>query len=565
MIGETDVMILNVDDDEVGRYAKSRLLSHAGYTVLEAATGTEALRLAGQQPRLVVLDVNLPDLSGIEICHQLKTEPATAVIPILLISATYVDSHWYAAGLESGADGYLTEPVEPVVFLATVRALLRAHEAEAALRQARDELELRVAKRTAALDEANRALQAEILERERAEADARRQAAQAEALARVARSFNAQLEQSQVLEIVCRETARLLNVSAAAVVLYDESRQTYSFAAGHGLPPDFLEQAGPVSMATYELSRPRSEPIWMIADVQQRPDLVNAALYAKTDVRTIAGVNMERGGRTIGTLLALMIGESRTFDDQELDLMKGVADQAALALANAGLFKEVRTGQERLRRMAQRLVSVQEEERRRLSRELHDSAGQSLTALQLNLSLVGESLSVHDSDVRQGIDEVLQLARMAYEEIRAVSHALRPPALDTVGLDQALASLCRDFARHATLTIDYQGVELPPLPDTVAVSYYRFLQEGLTNVAKHANADQVCVRLNYDDGVLSLVVEDNGVGLPPATAYSTGKPGHGMGLVGMRERFELLGGALQIESQPGEGTRLVGRCPVRLD
>ena len=565
MVGETDIFILNVDDDEVGRYAKSRLLSHAGYTVLEAATGTEALRLAGQQPRLVVLDVNLPDLSGIEICRQLKREPATAVIPILLISATYVDSHWYAAGLESGADGYLTEPVEPVVFLATVRALLRAYEAEAALRQARDDLELRVAERTAALARANEALQGEISERERAEADARRQAALAEALARVARSFNAQLEQPQVLEIVCRETARLLNVPAAAVALYEQSSQMYAFTAGHGLPPDFLEQARPVPQATYEALWTQSGSIWVIADVKQRPDLVNAPLYTKTDVRTIAGVKLERGGQTVGTLLALVFGESRVFDDQELELIKGVADQAALALANAGLFKEVQTGQQRLRRIAQRLVSVQEEERRRLSRELHDSAGQSLTALQLNLSLVRESLPPQDDDVRQGLDEVLQMANMAYEEIRAVSHALRPPALDAVGLDQALASLCRDFARHAALTVDYQGLELPPLPDTVATSYYRFLQEGLTNVARHANADQVRVNLNYADGVLSLVVEDNGAGFSPADISSTAKPGQGVGLLGIRERFELLGGALQVESQPGQGTRLVGRCPVRLD
>ncbi|MEW6379615.1 MAG: PAS domain S-box protein [bacterium] len=123
--------ILNVDDDDAGRYAIGRILQKAGFAVKEAATGRQALEMAGKiMPDLVLLDVHLPDISGFEVCKMLKADPATALIPVLHLSATYMDSHSRVAGLEGGADAYLTHPVEPPVLIATIKALLRMHQAE---------------------------------------------------------------------------------------------------------------------------------------------------------------------------------------------------------------------------------------------------------------------------------------------------------------------------------------------------------------------------------------------------------------------------------------------------
>lgn len=122
--------ILNVDDNDAGRYAVSRVLKHAGFEVLEAATGSEALKLALEMPDLILLDVNLPDINGFEVCRHLKSNPATRAIPILHVSATYKDSKSTVNGLEGGADGYLTQPVEPPVLLAHVKALIRTASLE---------------------------------------------------------------------------------------------------------------------------------------------------------------------------------------------------------------------------------------------------------------------------------------------------------------------------------------------------------------------------------------------------------------------------------------------------
>src|SRR5215470_3750282 len=133
----TTALILVVDDNEVGRYTKARILRDAGYEIIEGGTGEDAFRLVTERsPRLILLDVNLPDLDGWEVCRRLKANPDTASVAILQVSATHVREEDTVRALEGGADASLTEPIEPAVLVATVRALLRARIAEDALRDA---------------------------------------------------------------------------------------------------------------------------------------------------------------------------------------------------------------------------------------------------------------------------------------------------------------------------------------------------------------------------------------------------------------------------------------------
>jgi PAS domain S-box-containing protein len=131
--------VLTVDDSEPGRYATSRMLAQAGFEVLEASTGEEAVAVArGRCPDLIVLDMNLPDIDGLEVCDRLRADPRTASIPVLHLTATYANGEHWAAALDRGANAYLTEPVEPAVLVATVRALLRARASEVEVRHAAD-------------------------------------------------------------------------------------------------------------------------------------------------------------------------------------------------------------------------------------------------------------------------------------------------------------------------------------------------------------------------------------------------------------------------------------------
>ena len=134
--------ILNVDDYSPGRYARTKVLQHAGFKVREASTGEEALAMAEEfLPPIILLDVNLPDMSGFDVCKLIKRNPKTGAATVLHISATNIQTHHQVQGLDCGADSYLVEPVDPAVLIATIKAFLRARQAEEALRRSNEELE----------------------------------------------------------------------------------------------------------------------------------------------------------------------------------------------------------------------------------------------------------------------------------------------------------------------------------------------------------------------------------------------------------------------------------------
>jgi signal transduction histidine kinase len=253
----------------------------------------------------------------------------------------------------------------------------------------------------------------------------------------------------------------------------------------------------------------------------------------------------------------LTFNEVRHFSDDEQTFLRGLADQATLAMANAWLFSQVHAKQQQLRHLTQKLVIVQEEERQHISRELHDQAGQVLVALQISLSLLKQHLPPGDELAGQRLDEAIDLAENVLDDIRRLAHALRPPMMDERGLNGILEGLCKEFARYTQLDINYQGIDISTLSDTTPTSLYRFLQEALTNAAKHAQAKQILVRLSQQPGRICLSVEDDGIGFN----LQDGQLSNGIGLLGMRERVEMLGGLIEIDSQPGRGTRLVAMVP----
>jgi PAS domain S-box-containing protein len=279
-------------------------------------------------------------------------------------------------------------------------------------------------------------------------------------------------------------------------------------------------------------------------------------------LHSFMGVPLVFQGELIGSLNLAADGPD-AFKIKHGEIVRHVADPLAIAIQNARLFDQVRAGRERLQILSQRLVEVQEAERRRVSAELHDEAGQALTALKISLELMQSDLPPESAALRQSIREAKLLTEQTMEQLRLLARGLRPPALDAVGLNPTLEDYCRDFARVTHLAVDYSGTELPELPDAVLISLYRVVQEGLTNVARHARARQVRVRLSEDANQVSLLVEDDGQGFDMEAVKPAIKHSLGIGLLGMQERLELLGGWLEITSRPGQGTRLVARIPRR--
>jgi signal transduction histidine kinase len=216
---------------------------------------------------------------------------------------------------------------------------------------------------------------------------------------------------------------------------------------------------------------------------------------------------------------------------------------------------------ENIRRMAERAVAAQEEERQRISRELHDDLGQALTTHLIALRNLQQDLSLPTQTLFERLQSLYDQSYEIFIKIRGIARDLRPPVLDALGLKVAMQTYCTEFTRRTHLPVIFEAdASLPALPDAYNITLYRTLQEALTNVIKHAQATQVWVDLSMDDDQVTLTIQDNGVGLG---GRQTGS--NGIGLAGLRERITIAGGALTVSSTPKRGTILSAQFPGSSD
>ena len=220
--------------------------------------------------------------------------------------------------------------------------------------------------------------------------------------------------------------------------------------------------------------------------------------------------------------------------------------------------EKVREAETELRELSQQLVHAQEEERRSLSRELHDQIGQLLTAVRIGIGNLEEALGVCPERVQQQLDQSRRIVEQVLRSVRDLAMGLRPAILDDLGLGAALEWQARQHARlcGVPVTVNLEG-ELNKLSDEQRTCVYRVVQEALNNIAKHAGATEILVEVASRAGLLSIRVRDNGRGFSPA-----GHAGKGLGIVGMKERARQLGGYLTLESSSGQGVTLDAMIPL---
>jgi PAS domain S-box-containing protein len=210
----------------------------------------------------------------------------------------------------------------------------------------------------------------------------------------------------------------------------------------------------------------------------------------------------------------------------------------------------------RLQATSHRLLTVQEDERRTLARELHDAVGQELTALSLNLTIIGGALpSTTPEKVRERLEDSQELLENTTRHLRDIMVELRPAGLDELGLVAALQEHATQVSRRAELAVTVVGVEPQPrLPPTEEIALFRIAQEALNNVVKHSQASECTISLSQNEHAVILSIVDNGTGFDTGRKSAAG--GYGMGTTTMRERAETIGAQLTLEANPGEGTRI---------
>lgn len=276
------------------------------------------------------------------------------------------------------------------------------------------------------------------------------------------------------------------------------------------------------------------------------------------------GIPLSIQDQVIGSLVLHIHPEVDALTERDLSLLITIAGQISIAVENATRYEESQARELLRGELLHQVVSVQERERQRIARDLHDGAGQSLTALGLGFAAVSETVKTNPTLAAAQLTELKQMSTQALGELRDLIRDLRPSLLDDLGLVPALQNQVQTFQAHsgvATVLKVEGGVHR--LPSDIETIVFRIAQEALTNIAKHARATMATVTLTFDPHTIHLDVQDNGRGFLVEEALDSGtEPRHAWGLLGMQERVALVGGNCRVQSTPGQGTAVQISIPL---
>jgi signal transduction histidine kinase len=291
-----------------------------------------------------------------------------------------------------------------------------------------------------------------------------------------------------------------------------------------------------------------------------------AALAITDEISKLAQANLDRERQEIDRKQSAMDG----FNDRMLvfTLLVGIAIAAIATLRMTKLEQNADNQRQRteaaeqeLRRLSRQLVQALENERKSISRELHDEVGQMLTALRMELRSLQDLRTAPEPGFEEHLEGAKRLAEQSLRALRDMAMGLRPSMLDDLGLGSAIQWQARQFSKHTGIPVNATIEHVPAaLPDQHRTCIYRFVQEALTNCARHAHAKTIDVNVSSQDGHLIVVVRDDGIGFD-----TTRVRGSGLGLIGLEERVKELDGDISLVSQPNKGTVVSARIPFAVE
>jgi signal transduction histidine kinase len=356
----------------------------------------------------------------------------------------------------------------------------------------------------------------------------------------------------KVLEI----TTKAFDASLGILLLRDAEinklKVACSVGEGVSLPEDFQIEIGHgFSGRIFSSGEPG-----MILD--SSTDTGSLQPLVRLRAKSLWGVPLKADGQTIGVLV---IGFAKPYEwlPTERELMRAIGDRAALAIERARMTDELREREQRIAELSGHLLRVQEEERKRISRELHDETGQALMVIRLYLGMMESGTTARN--IRGKIRETVEVVDRTIEGIRRIIGKLSPLVLQELGLVAAIRKEAKDFAKNtgvkARVLISEDVGRLAPGTEQ---AIYRVVQEALHNVAKHAKAQNVTVQVVRQECQVQVLVEDDGIGIQPRTGVK--EQPQSFGLAGIKERIAMLGGVSRVISSEGKGTRIEIEVPA---
>jgi signal transduction histidine kinase len=368
--------------------------------------------------------------------------------------------------------------------------------------------------------------------------------------------FRIELESRNLEELLRRFLESLVHVcraDAGRLYMLDETAKEWVLRAGS---PDSCSLSVPNRPGLVKkLSRPRH----LNGDPHSVGVLLDESWHKRFE--SCWSIPLAANGRTAGVM---QFGFQKAYEwlPREQELLAAASERCLMAAEKARLVEDLAQREEQVRRLAEHMLHVEEIERRRISRELHDEAGQSLLCIRLQIELIEQGMPEGEGEWRAKLREARDLTERTILEMRRLISALSPAVLEQLGLGAALRQLINRFQRLQACRVRLQLSKMGVLPQQLEVISYRLVQECFNNIGKHSGATHVNISLASADGRLKLTVDDNGIGFKVEEALAKRES---FGLSGMRERVALLGGTFHVESRTEgakRGTKISIELPI---
>jgi signal transduction histidine kinase len=384
------------------------------------------------------------------------------------------------------------------------------------------------------------------------------------ALSRVSAAISGLWDLDAVLKVALDNILKLMKGTIGGILLVDEQTKTLSYHIHQGLSARYVKEMR-LSLSEGIAGRvAQSGKAILLEDISTDPRVGHPDLVSAEGLKAFICVPIRAKDDVLG-VINVASRKARRFTSKDLHLLYSIGDQLGVAIQQARLYERLRKARERYRKLTRQILVAQEDERKRLARELHDETSQTLSGLTLQLQALADMAekSSGDTELITRLKKVQSLAVQVHTEVRRLMADLRPSLLDTLGLVPAIRQLADTRLRPLNINVSVEtiGTERRLDPE-VETGLFRVAQGSIGNIIEHSNARNVNISVEYGDSELVLHITDDGQGFEVSNLTDIEESGRGRGLFSMRERIMLLGGTALVESKIGQGTTVRASVPI---
>ncbi len=385
------------------------------------------------------------------------------------------------------------------------------------------------------------------------------------ALSRVSAAISSLRDLDAILEVALDNVLNIMNGTSGGILLLDQETQTLSYRVYRGLSAEYTKEmhlkvgegiAGKVAQSGRSI---------LLEDISADPRTARPEWVRREGLKAWLSVPLRAKEAVLG-VINVASHETHHFTKHDMHLLHSIGDQVGVAIEEAMLYEQLRKSRERYRQLAQQVLLAQEEERRRIARELHDETSQSLSGLTFNLQALiemADMIGIQDPEFKSRLNKVHSLATQIGSEVSRLIADLRPALLDTLGLVPAIRQHAESNLTSLGINVSFEFDDVEQsIPPEMEVGLFRWAQGAIGNIVQHSQAKNVTISLKREGNELILSISDDGKGFNVSQITGIEEGGRGAGLFGMKERVRLLGGNCSVNSQPEQGTTATARVPL---